>query len=201
MKNLKRTLAVLTTMTAVLASGACLAQNPGNGGTTYAGMQATVRPDEFMARFIDLNKAEAAATSTLSTALGLAPAARPPLDLSASSAEIAAAASAAGAAQQQLIQAMAKPAALSDAAKADFARGALALAQAEREFTEQMKNLGGIKQNLASSGARARVALYASRNTSDLAEKLRAELKAVAAFAAANQIAVAPEVTAAAAAM
>lgn len=201
MKNSKRYLAVLMTMSALLASGASQAQNPGNGGTTYSGLQATVRPEAFMEKFIDLNQAEATATATLATALGLAPAARPALALDALSADVAGAVAAAAAAQQQLAGAMAKPATLNDAAKANFAVGALALTQATNNYTEATKNLGAIKQNLALSGARAKVALYASRNTADLADKARAELKAVVAFAAANQIALAPEVTAAAAAM
>ena len=200
MKNSKRYLTVLM-MTALLASGASQAQNMGNGGTTYSGLQANVRPDVYLGKFIELNQAEAAGNAALATSLGLAPAARPALALDATSSEVAATVSAAGAAQQQLIDAMAKPAALNDTAKASFAAAAVALAQTSRDFTETTKNLGGIKQNLAMSGARAKVALYASRNTADLADKLRAELKAVVAFAAANQIALAPEVAATAAAM
>ena len=201
MKNPKRLLVLVTATIALAASGASQAQNPGNGGTTFSGLQATVRPDDYLGKFIELSKAEAAATTTLSSALGLSAAARPPLDLSASTAEVAATVAASGAAQQQLQEAMNKPAALSDANKALFAGGALALAQVARDTNEMTKNLGAIKQNLALSGGRARVALYASRNTADVADKLRAELKAVVAFAAANQIALAPQVTEAAAAM
>ncbi|MDB5962347.1 MAG: hypothetical protein JWP59_3641 [Massilia sp.] len=199
MKNLKQYLAALLAIAALAAPLAGRAQNPGNGGTTFSGLPGAARPEEFLGKFVELSNAEAAANTTLSNALGIAAPARPALDMSALAADIANAATAADAARQRLMQAVSAPVALNDGAKADFAAGALALMQATRDFTALTKNLGAIKQSLAMSGAKARVALYASRNTADIAEKLRAELKAVVAFAAANQITLAPEVTATAA--
>ncbi|WP_426191905.1 hypothetical protein [Massilia sp. DWR3-1-1] len=203
MKTYKRTLVFVVAMAALAAAGAGHARQLGNGGTTYSGLLSQPRPEEFLGRFVDLARADVAANSTLLQALGakLASAAPLALDMQASTADITHATVTAGALHEQVSQLLATPIALSEANKAAFASGAAALTLAARDMTALTKNIGATKQALVTAGAPARVALHAARATPDLATQLRAEVKAVLAFANANAITLAPEVIEAAAAM
>jgi hypothetical protein len=203
----KSALLACLAVAALGASGACLAQNPGNGGTTYSGLQATTRPEEFLGKFVELERADVAANTLLANALGIGDAARPAagamrtLDMQASIGDVTGAAAAAGATRQAVTQALATRIAMSATDKANFINGAVALTQAAREFTALTKNIGATKQALTTAGAPARVALYAARNTPEMAAQLRAQVKAVVAFAAANEVTLSADVVDAAAAM
>jgi len=203
----KSALIACLAVAALGAANASLAQNPGNGGTTYSGLQATTRPEEFLGKFIELERADAAANTLLANALHIAEAAKPAasamqaLDMQASIGEVTSAAAAAGATHQAVTQALAGRIALNDTDKANFANGAVALMQTAKEFTALTKNIGATKQALAAAGAPARVALYAARNTPEMAAQLRAQVKAVVAFASANQVTLSADVVEAAAAM
>lgn len=200
MKNRNGLLLCVFSLAALLLPAAAIAQNPGNGGTTYSDLQVSTRPEDFLAKFIALSRAEVAANALLSDALGMADAAAPAtsalqgLDLQATSSEIGKGTAAAGATHQRLTQALATPIALGDDKKAAFASGALALTEATRDFLALTRNIGVTKQALMMTGAPARVALYAARSTPELTAQLRTELKAVVAFASSNKIALAPEV-------
>lgn len=207
MKNPKRYLVLVMTMAALAAANVSNARQLGNGGTTYSGLMTQTRPEEFLGRFVELAQAEMAANTVLLNALGVADAAKPAagavqaLDTKASTGDISKVTAAAGATHQLLTQTLGTRIQLSEANKTSFANGALALTHAARDFTELTKNIGITKQALTTAGAPARVALYAARCTPDEAAQLRAELKAVVAFANANQVSLAAEVTEAAAAM
>lgn len=200
-------LSLALSLAALAAPGLAEARQLGNGGTTYSGLWAKTRPEEFLGKFIEGMQADLAANTALLNALAVPEASRPPaaalatLDMKASTGDIGNATAAAGALHQLVTQSVGAHAPLSDADKAGFANAALALSQVARNFTDLTQNIGATKQALANGGARARIALYAARNASDIAAQLRAELKAVVAFATASQIALAPEVIEAAAAM
>jgi hypothetical protein len=203
----QRTLVFALAIGALAAPILAEARQLGNGGTTYSSLMARTRPEEFLGRFIEVAQADLAANTALLNALQAPEATRPSssalasLDMKASTADISNATSAAATLHKLATQTVAAHAPLNEADKANFASAALGLSLVARNITDLTKNIAGTKQALAAAGAPARVALYAARNTSDLAEQLRAEVKAVVAFASANQIALAPEVIEAAAAM
>ena len=205
MKQWKRYLAWMFTLLALALPGISQAQNPGNGGTTFAGMQVTTRPEEFLGKFVELEKADGAANAALLSAMGDAEAAKKvssqlaTLDLNATPAEISAATAATRAARQRVSEMLAAQRPLSDASKAGLASGALDLANTAHGFTLLTKNINATKQTLAMAGGPARIALFAARATPDVATQVRAELSAMLAFASANQLSLAPEVSQAAA--
>jgi hypothetical protein len=207
MKSPSRYLALAMATAAFLASTGASTRQLGNGGTTYSGMSSQTQPENFLGRYVELTHAGAAANVTLLEALDMADDARQlasraqGLDMKASTGDIGDAAAAAGATQRLVTQRLNAHGALGAANNATFAAGALALMQAAQDFTALTKNLGATKQALTNAGAPARVALYAARSAPDVAAQLRAEVKAVVAFADANQVTLAPEVRAAAAAM
>lgn len=201
-------LILILTGAVLLITSHAMARQLGNGGTTYSDLMARTRPEEFLGRFIELTRADAAANTALLEVLGSAEGAGvaaggQPLDMNASVAEIGRSAAAAGAVHELVTQlarqqiGSAHP--LGDTDKARFTKGALALAQLTHDFTALTKNLGSTKQALSSAGAPARVALYAARATPDLAAQLRTELLAVLAYASAHQIALPAAVSEAAA--
>lgn len=194
-------------MAALASAGGANALQLGNGGTTYSDLLANIRPEDFLGKFVELAHADVAANTTLMNALGVADAAKPAtgalqaLDMKATTGDITNATAAAGATHQLVTQTLGKRIELTEANKAAFASGALALTQAARDFTALTKNIGNTKQALTTAGAPGRIALYAARCSPDVAAQLRAEVKAVVAFASANQVTLAPEVNEAAAAM
>jgi len=200
-------LALVIAMTTLLGSPGASAFQLGNGGTTYSGLASQTSPEDFLGKFIELAHADAAANATLLASLGMADAVKPgsgsvqALDMKSSPGDIANAAVTAGATHQLVTQRLGTRMTLSEADKTAFATGALALTQAARDFTGLTRNLGATKQALTTAGPPARAALYAARSTPDVAAQLRAEVKAVVAFASANQVTLAPEVSEAAAGM
>lgn len=206
-RRLARFSTILITSAACAAAFPVSARQLGNGGTTYSSLSQQTPPEEFLGKFVELVHADRAANAMLFDAVGVAEAGRAAgavlaaLDMGASTADIGSAAAAAGASHQLLTQTLATAAPLSPAQQASFANGALALAQVAREFSALTKNLGATKQALQMAGMPARVALHASRVTADMAAQLRAELKAVVAFADAHQLVLAPTVSEAAAAL
>lgn len=207
MKTSNRYLVPVMIMAALASAGGANALQLGNGGTTYSDLLSNIRPEEFLGKFVELAHADVAANTTLLNALGVADAAKPStsalqaLDMKATLGDITNATAAAGATHQLITQTLGKHVELSEANKANFASGALALTLAARDFTSLTKNIGNTKQALMAAGAPARIALYAARCTPDVAAQLRAEVKAVVAFASANQVTLSPEVNEAAAAM
>lgn len=207
MKNQKRYMVLVMIMAALAWAGGANALQLGNGGTTYSDLLSNIRPEEFLGKFVELAHADVAANTTLLHALGVADAAKPAtgalqaLDMKATTGDITNATAAAGATHQLVTQTLGTRMELSEANKMNFANGALALAQAARDFTALTKNIGNTKQALMTAGAPARIALYAARCTPDVAAQLRAEVKAVVAFANAHQVMLAPEVNETAAAM
>lgn len=201
MKNPKRYLVLVMAMAALATASVSNALQLGNGGATYSGLSSQTRPEEFLGKFVELAHADMAANTTLLNALGVADGALLALDMKASIGDITNATVAAGATHQLVTQALGTRIELSEANKTNFANGALALTKAALDFTALTKNIGATKQALTTAGAPARVALYAARCTPEAAAQLRAEVKAVVAFANANQVRLAPEVSEAAAAM
>lgn len=205
MKQWKPCLAWMLTIFALALPGISQAQNPGNGGTTYAGLQVTTRPEEFLGKFVELAQADGAANAALLTAMGDAEAAKKvssqlaTLDTNATPADISAATAATRAARQRVTDMLAAHLTLSDASKASIASGALKLANTAHGFTLLTRNINATKQSLSQAGAPARIALLAARATPDQAAQLRAELGAMLSFAGANQLSLAPEVGQAAA--
>lgn len=199
---------VFTLACATLAApGLAGARQLGNGGTTYSGLWAQTRPEEFLGKFIEVAQADLAANTALLNVLAVPAAARPPggalatLDMKATSSDIGNATASAATLHQLVTERVGARAPLPEAEKANFASATLALAQAARNFTDLTKNIADTKKALTAAGAPARVALYAAKNAPDMAAQLRAELKALVAFAGDNQIALAPEALSAAAAL
>lgn len=207
MKHPQPCLALVLTLAALAAPGLAGARQLGNGGTTFSSLSQQTAPEAFLDKFVELAHADLLANTMLLDALGVpatartATAALAALDMQASTADIANASAAAGATHQLVTQALATGRPLDDASKSSFASGALALCQAAQDFTALSKNIGATKQALNSAGMPARVALQASRYTPEVAAQLRAELKAVVAFAQANQVSLASAVKEAAAAL
>lgn len=207
MHPLLRRLALVITIATLAAPGIASARQLGNGGTTFSSLSKQTPPEAFLGRFVELAHADLVANGTLLDALGVPAAARPAtatlaaLDMNATTTDIANAAAAAGATHQLVTQSLAAAPPLGDAGKSSFASGALALAQAARDFTDLTKNIGATKQALVTAGMPARVALHAARYTPEVAAQLRAELKAVVAFADANQVSLASAVKEAAASL
>jgi hypothetical protein len=183
------------------------AQNKGNGGTDFSSLDAPVQPEGFLGKFVDLAHADAEANVLLVQALGAPDTAKASIgavqaiDMSATTSDIMNAGAAAGKAHEAVTELMGKPMALSDAGKVSFASAAAALTKAAFDFNALTRNLGATRQVLMTAGPRARVAVYAARATPDIAAQLRAEVRAMVAFAKVNNIALAPDVLAAAAAM
>ncbi len=194
-------------VTVLSLPGIALAQNAGNGGTTFAGMQQTTRPEEFLGKFVELARADAQANASLLTALGDADgasrvsAALDSLDINATPAQITAATDANRAARQKVAALLAAQPVLDDANKALFADGATRLASTAHGFTLLTKNIHSTRQDLTSAGSPARIALFAARGTPDISAQLRGELGSMLAFASARQLTLAPEVGAAASEM
>lgn len=196
-------LAVAMSVAALLFAAPGHARQLGNGGTTFSDLWSSARPEDFLARFIELTQADMAADTNLLGALGVAQSNKPlpALDMNATTGNITDAAAAIAASKAQTLQALAAPAAASAANQADFAAAALALTRAARDFTDLTSNIVATKKSLIGAGARGRIALHAARNATEMAAQLRTEVKAVVAFADARQIALPAEVIAAAAAM
>lgn len=199
MPRLKPCLACLLALASLILPLSTHAQNPGNGGTTFDGMQVTTRPEEFLGKFIESTQAEAAADAGMLMALGDEQAARrvadvaSALDLNATPGQIGAANDATRAAGQRIAEMLAAHAPLTEAGKAGFASGALKLANATRQFSALTRNINATKQAMSMAGARGRIALFAARAAPEHAAQLRAQLREVITFAGANQVALAPE--------
>jgi hypothetical protein len=205
MKPWKHCLAVMAALVGLVLPGVSLAQNPGNGGANFDGMQVTTRPEDFLGKFVELAQADAAAHATLLIALGDGEGAaklRAPLallDVNATPSQIGAASDAIRAARQGVAALLATPVQLSATNQSNFADGALRLARAAHEFTLLTKNIHVTKQSLAMAGSPARIALYAARATPDINAQIHTELGAILAFAGTRQLSLAPEVGVAAA--
>ena len=207
MKRFYPALAACLAVLSLALPGIALAQNPGNGGATFDGLQLTTRPEEFLGKFVALAQADAQANASLLTALGDADgaakvtAALAALDINATPSQITAATDATRAARQKVAALLAAQPSLNDANKAMFADGAARLANTAHEFNLLTRNIHATRQALTTAGSPARIALFAARGTPDISAQLQGELGAMLAFASARQLTLAPEVGAAAAEM
>lgn len=191
-----------------LAMGQAAGTNQGNGGALYSGMAPTTRPPaEFLARFVELTRADLAANAVLLTALELEGDARTAASQSTgfsvdtTPGKIEAAVGATAAAHQKVMDKLAANPVLSAENQAAFAAGALSLAQAVKGYVELTGDFVAVKKSLSDAGAGGRLALYSVKTVPATLAKARQELQAAAQFAKSNNIALAPEVAQAAGAM
>jgi hypothetical protein len=176
------------------------AQNPGNGGTTFAGMQTTTRPEEFLGKFIELAQADGALQATLLRAIGdiegaqQVTTASAELDINSTPAQITAATNAARSARQRVSESLETRPQLRNVSDVDFSVSVLRLAQTAHEFIALTKNIQATKQILAMAGSPAKTALYTARAAPDITAQIRSELDALVAYARAKNVALSPEV-------
>jgi hypothetical protein len=188
---------------AIATATNCLAQNMGNGGTTFSSLESATKPEAFLGKFVDLAHADMDANAKLLQALHETGTAKQAMsgvqtpDMNATTSDLANSVAAASKVHEALIQSLGKHIVLTESEKADFLSGAVALTKAAMDFTALTRNIGATKQVLMTAGAPARVALYAARATPEMASQLRTEVKAVANFAKMNQIVLPPEFTSA----
>jgi hypothetical protein len=191
-----------------MGMGQASGTNQGNGGALYSDLGATtMRPPEFLARFVELTQADLAGNAAVLTSLGLADDAgraasqRAGFTAETTPGKIEATAGSAAAAQELVLTKLASRPVLTPENQAMFAAGALGLAQAAKGFTALTGDFVAVKKALADAGAKGRLALYAAKTVPSTATRLRQQLQAMVQFAKANNIPLATEVYDAAGAM
>ncbi|WLI90380.1 hypothetical protein Q4S45_04445 [Massilia sp. R2A-15] len=191
-----------------LAMGQAMGTNQGNGGALYSDLAPTTRPPaEFLARFVELTRADLGANAVMLAALdlegdaGTAASQSAGFSVETTPGRIETTVGAAAAAHQKVMDRLAGGPVLSAEKQAAFAAGALSLAQAVKGYVELTGDLAAVKKSLSDAGAKGRLALYAAKTMPATVAQARQELQAAAQFAKSNNIALAPEVSQAAGTM
>jgi hypothetical protein len=198
----------LAVAASAMGIGQASGTNQGNGGALYSDLgPATMRPAEFLARFVELTQADLAANAALLTSLGLGDDAgrtvsqRAGFTPETTPSNIEATVGAAAAAQELVLTKLASRPVLTPENQAMFADGALALVRSAKGFRALTVDFVAVKKAMVDAGAKGRLALYAAKTVPSTATRLRQELQAMVQFAKANNISLAAEVYDAAGAM
>ncbi|HEU4372545.1 MAG TPA: hypothetical protein VFS02_03595 [Telluria sp.] len=183
-------------MMLVCAMGSAYAQL-GNGGATYSDvMTSGDKSREMMGKFVAVTRDTLTAEATMLAAIGQAGDADlamaqlktvgPDMNVEASETVLAAQTKTGAALERGLAG---KQVAFDAAGKRQFGDAMLVLAKSVHEYASLSSELPSLKQALKNSGNKARVSYYASKTVAGSLAEMRQTLRAAAAFARANGIA------------
>jgi hypothetical protein len=174
----------------------------GNGGATYSDvMSSSDKSGDLMRTFVAVTQSTMAADATMLAAIGQAGDADKAIaqlkkltaDANIETTEaVLAAQTQAGVALERGLAG--KQVVFDEAGKRQFGDAMLALAKSIQEYAALTKQLPALKQSLKMAGTPARVSYYASKTVAGSLGEMRQALKAAAAFARANAIAVGADV-------
>lgn len=187
----------------ILANPGIAQAQVGNGGATYSDVNGKNAWADFTPRFVTATLDAMAAQASMMSALGLndqagaVTAQAKDLRRDTPPGTVEAIMTARLAAAQALSAKLATAGlTLDDAKKAQFGADVDALARSIKLYEEISTDLPWMKTQLRGAGAKGRTGLFVAKSIPDYTRDMKVELAAAVAFANANKIAYAPEVTA-----
>lgn len=191
---------ILCIAAAMMAAPPVAQAQVGNGGATYADVTGAGKWFEVMPKFVDAAHDSINANANMLTALGMSDQAAKVLsrakELTPDSTpgtveEIMAMRSAAAAALAPRLSQTGVV--LDDNAKMLVAKSVDAMARAVTQVTAMSGDLPGLKKMMRDAGTKARTGFFVAKSMSQYRDDMKAELKAVIAFAKANNVPYAPD--------